>query len=277
MLTQTQLRALLDERGLAPRKSLGQNFLIDANLLRKLLGAADPQPGDTVLEVGPGAGSLTEPLLDRGVRLIACELDRGLAQLLRDRFADVPQGRFTLIEADILATKRALNPDVLQALGDQPWTMIANLPYQVASPLLLTILTRHPNCRGCYVTIQKEVAQRLMAPPGSRDYGELSVVAQAFADIGRIATAPPGAFFPPPKVTSAMIALHRRPTPATDDPDALLTCCETLFQKRRKQLGAILGRDFPFPDDIDPALRPERLDVDQFVRLAAILKNQRAA
>ncbi|MEC9374272.1 MAG: 16S rRNA (adenine(1518)-N(6)/adenine(1519)-N(6))-dimethyltransferase RsmA [Planctomycetota bacterium] len=279
MLTQTQLRALLDQHALSPRKALGQNFLVDANLLRKLLDASGLESGDVVLEVGPGAGSLTEPMLERGARVFAVELDDGLATLLQQRLAPAWPDAFTLIRGDCLASKRRINPEAIAAIestGAARWKLIANLPYGAASPLMLTLLTQHPRCASMHVTIQKEVADRLMAPPGSRDYGELSVIAQAFAEIRRVATAPPECFWPRPKVTSAMISLIRRDHPLTDDAESLVACCSTLFQKRRKQLGAIIGRDVAESAGFDPTRRPESLSIEEFVQLAAALRIHRA-
>ncbi len=263
--TLTELRGMLEARGLSPRKAFGQNFLIDQNLLRKLVDASGVREGDVVLEVGPGAGALTEALLDRGCQVVACEIDHGLADLLEDRFAETATGRLTLIRGDCLASKRSLNPTLVRALCGRSFSLVANLPYGAATPLLMTLLIQRRECGAMHVTIQKEVADRLLARPGSKDYGELSVVAQAAASIERIATAPPECFWPRPKVTSAMISLLRRKDPPCPDLSGLAEFTQPLFQKRRKQLGAILGRGFPFPPDVQPAQRPEELSVEQFI------------
>ena len=268
-----ELRRLLQERGLAPRTSLGQNFLIDANLVRKLVDASGAGAEDLVLEVGPGAGALTEELLDRGCRVVACELDEGLADLLDDRFAE-RGAKFQLIRGDCLANKHTLNADVATALGDERFRLIANLPYNVASPLMLTLLLKHPTCESLWVTIQKEVADRIMAAPGGRDYGELSVMAQAMAETQRIATVPPSCFWPAPKVTSAMIGLVRRRAPLTQAPAALQAITHRLFTQRRKQLGSILKnemRDKAWPGDVEPAMRPEQLSIAQLDALARVV------
>ncbi len=264
---------MLDERGLAPRKSLGQNFLIDANLIRKLVDASGVQAGDLVLEVGPGAGSLTEELLDRGCIVVACELDDGLSDLLADRFFDRGE-QFQLVRGDCLANKHAINADVVEILGDRPFRLIANLPYGVASPLMLTLLLKHEACESLWVTIQKEVADRLRAAPGSRVYGELSVLAQAMAEIKPIAIAPPSCFWPQPKVTSAMIGLVRRGTAQTSDATALHATTHKLFTQRRKQLGSILKREMQgreWPDGMAPSMRPEQLSVEQLESLSIAL------
>lgn len=279
MQTLSEIKTLLAERGLRPRHRLGQNFLHDQNLLRKLVSAADIGPNDVVLEVGPGTGTLTEALLAAGARVVAVELDRDLASLVRDRFED--EQRLTLIEGDCLASKHALSPEVLAALAAAELTegapprfkLVANLPYQAASPLIATLLIDHPLCTGMYITIQREVADRIAAKPGGKDYGSLSVICQALAEVERLAICPPSCFWPQPKVTSAMLALRRRSfggsAEAPFDPQALADLLHELFSKRRKQLGSILGRDFPFPQGISPSARPEQLSVEQILSLLA--------
>jgi 16S rRNA (adenine1518-N6/adenine1519-N6)-dimethyltransferase len=266
--TLSEIKELLAARGLAPTKRFGQNFLVDQNLLRRLVDASGVATGDLVLEVGPGTGTMTEELLDRGCRVVACELDRGFAALLRERLPERAPGRFTLIEGDCLAGKHALNPEILAALGDEPFALVANLPYGAATPLMLTLLVDHPACRAMHVTIQREVADRLRARPGTKEYGELSIVAQALARVERICLAPPGCFWPQPQVTSEMLSLVRRESPATDDPRRLQALCRRLFTKRRKQIGAILGRATPLPPTVSADLRPENLSVEQAVALA---------
>jgi len=268
MHTLTELRAMLDLHGLAPRKSLGQNFLIDANLAKKLVESSGVRTGDLVLEVGPGAGALTEMLLDAGCRVVACEMDKGLCVLLRERFGE----RITLIEGDCLAGKHELNPEITQAVGDAPFRLVANLPYNAATPLMTLLLLEKPNCAGLYVTIQKEVADRLGAPPGGKDYGPLSVIAQAFATVRRIALAPPECFWPRPQVTSAMVAVERLSQPLTNDPRALEAVCQSAFQQRRKMLGSSLGRDFPWPEGVEASQRPEELAPGQFVAMAHAMR-----
>lgn len=258
---------MLEARGLAPRKSLGQNFLIDHNLLRKLVDAAGVGEGDIVLEVGPGTGALTIELLARGCRVVACELDEGLADLLEDTLVAASGGRLRLVRGDCLASKHAINPELLATLGDGPFTLVANLPYAAATPLLMTLLLDHPRCLSMHVTIQREVADRLRAGPGSKDYAEISVVAQALAEIRWIAPAPPECFWPRPKVHSAMLSLVRRAEPLTDSPRALQELCRRLFTKRRKQLGAILGRGVDWPEGVTPEQRPEALTVSQLADL----------
>jgi len=274
-VTPSELRALLRRHGLSPRRSLGQNFLIDQNLARKLLDASGAGAGDLVLEAGPGAGALTEGLLERGCRVVAVELDEGLADVLEARFGDA--AGLTLIRGDCLAGKHALNPAALGALGDEPFSLVANLPYNAATPLLMTLLLDHPACRSMWVTVQKEVADRLAAGPGSRDYGEISVVAQAVCDIRRVAVLPPACFWPQPKITSAMIGLVRRSEPRTADAHRLQALCRALFSRRRKQIGSALRdavRGRPWPEGVDPAARPETLTVEQLDALARLVEER---
>lgn len=271
MQTLADIRALLEARGLAPRKALGQNFLIDKNLIAKLIDAAELSPGGLVLEVGPGTGTLSTALLARGCELIACELDRGLAQLLREHVPTLGlPGRFTLIEGDALEDARTLNPAITSALGGRPFRLVANLPYGAATPLLITLLAEHPACDRAAVTIQKEVADRLAARPGSKDYGTLGIVAQAVAEVTPIAKLPPECFWPRPEVTSAMVLLRRRERPLTTRPLALARFCQRLFSARRKQLGSTLGREHPWPEGVRPEQRPEELTPAQFIALAEI-------
>ncbi|MHC5022809.1 MAG: 16S rRNA (adenine(1518)-N(6)/adenine(1519)-N(6))-dimethyltransferase RsmA [Planctomycetota bacterium] len=263
MQTLSEIRALLAERGLRPKHRLGQNFLHDKNQIRRLVEAAGVGPGDQVLEVGPGTGALTEALLDRGCSIVCCELDRDLAGILRDRLAD----RITLIVGDCLERGRALNADIARALGDRTFVLVANLPYQVASPLMTCLLLDHPTCAGQYVTIQKEVADRLTAPPGGREYGPLGIIIRAQADVHRIGTVSPSCFWPAPKVTSAMVAITPKPSPGLDNAHAFARFITTLFSKRRKQLGTIFGRDADWPDGVTPDLRPQALAIEQLIEL----------
>ena len=270
MQTLAEIRAALAVAGLAPNRSLGQNFLIDHNLLRRLVDDAGVGTGDLVLEVGPGTGALTDELLERGCEVVACEIDRGLADLLEARYRDERAGgRFTLVRGDCLARKSEINPELTGALAGRPFRLVANLPYGAASPLMVALATGAAPCLGQHATIQKEVAERLRAEPGSRDYGELTVMIGALCDVRRVATLGPECFWPRPKVTSEMVAITPRPGAAASvDPARLGAVCRRLFTRRRKQIGSTLGRDFPFPEGVDPSARPESLPIDRFVALA---------
>jgi 16S rRNA (adenine1518-N6/adenine1519-N6)-dimethyltransferase len=248
---------MLQAYGFSPLHRLGQNFLHDHNILQKLVDASGVVEGDLVLEIGPGTGTLTETLLSRGCTVVACELDRGLAGLVKDRLGDA----ITLIHGDCLV-KKHLNPTLVEHLANHKWKLVANLPYQIASPLIVDVLANHPNCLGQFVTIQYEVAQRLMAKVDSKDWGVLSILVQRLAAVSLITKVPNTCFWPQPKITSACVAIiPNKNRPQSNEEFGVFVT--SLFAKRRKQLGSILGRDFNFPDGISPEQRPSTLTIQQ--------------
>ena len=266
--TLSQIRQLLDERGIKPKHRLGQNFLHDKNQLTKLLDAAQVTSGDLVLEVGPGTGTLTSALLERGAQVIACEIDHDMAAIIREVFEE--STALTLIQADALEKGRRLNSAIVDALNGKPFKLVANLPYQIASPLMSALLIDHRNCLGEFVTIQKEVADRLLAAPGTKEYGPLSIIVQAFGEVKRIGTLAPSCFWPPPEVTSAMVAITPREDSAIPHRDRreFARFTTDLFTKRRKQLGTIFGRQREqWPSGVTPDLRPEALSPQQVIAL----------
>ncbi|MBI1368781.1 MAG: ribosomal RNA small subunit methyltransferase A [Planctomycetes bacterium] len=273
--TLTQIKSLLAERGLTPRHRFGQNFLHDANKLAAILVAADLSADDVILEVGPGTGVLTEAMLEAGARVVAVELDRDMVMLLRDRLGP-DSDRFTLIEGDALDGKHALNTAIDAALGGRgkPFKLVANLPYNIASPLLAILAADWPGMTLGIVMIQREVADRLVAAPGSKTYGPISVILQAMCELDVVTNLSPHCFWPKPKVDSAVVRLRRRAAPLCDDPHALSAFLQTLFSKRRKQIGAILGRDQPMPPGLDLSLRPEQLSVEQIIALCSLHMNR---
>jgi len=273
MQTLGEIRSLLAERGLRPKRSLGQNFLHDHGHVRRLVDAAGLGPGDLALEVGPGTGVLTETLLETGASVIASELDDALADLIDDRLGD----RVTLVRGDCLGSDRRLAPSIVAALDGRPFTLVANLPYQAASPLMSSLAADVPGCRGQYVTIQKEVADRLVAVPGTKAYGPLGIVLAATSAVRRLAVVPPGCFWPAPKVTSAQVAVEPLDEPLTDRPRAFGRFVVELFSRRRKQLGAILGRDRDWPEGVEPAQRPEVLTVERLVALHELVEPRHPA
>ncbi len=278
----SQIKSLLAAYNLHPRHRLGQNFLIDSAKLDAIVQAAQIEPGEVVLEVGPGTGVLTSRLLQAGARVLAVEIDQQLEPMLREQFA--AQGDcFQLIIADVLAGKHEINPVVVEALsvmcdGDEQkesgrdqgrgFKLIANLPYQVASPLLINLALDHPSMRLGLVMVQKEVADRLTAEPGGKEYGAMSVLVQAMCEVTMVLTLPPGCFWPQPKVTSAVVRVQRRERALTDDPQTLAKLTQRLFSQRRKQLGTILGRDRTWPAGVTADLRPEQVNVTQMIELS---------
>lgn len=250
--TLSEIRALLAGRGLSPRHRFGQNFLIDLNLMRKLVRAAALTGDDVVLEVGAGTGSLTELLLESGPRVVAVEIDRGLAGILADRLADRP--RLTLLNCDVLAGKNEIAPILIAALedararsADSPGAhaglkLVANLPYQVATPLLLELLCAAPRFDLLAFTIQKEVADRLTAQTGAADYGPISVIVRIASTVEVLADVAPAAFWPRPKVESAMLVVRPEHNPPIDDLRRFAALVRRAFLHRRQMLRRIVTR-----------------------------------
>jgi len=284
--TQREIQSLLAEAGLHPRKRYGQNFLIDGNLLRKLVAAAELRPTDVVLEVGAGTGSLTEELLARAGHVVAVEIDRGLQAICFQRFADQPH--FTLVGQDVLERKSELSPLVHEALADRQGELggrlllVANLPYQVATPLVIDLLLSDlPFERMCF-TVQAEVADRFTARPGTRDYGPVSIFCQQLADVSRIARVPATAFWPAPKVASAMLKLQvrRERFPAPAVLGRWVALVQGGFRHRRKtlhwNLRALLSADelarLERIPSWDLSLRPEMLPPARWLELAEFLE-----
>ncbi len=252
--------------GARPRHRFGQNFMIDQNLVRRVADAGEIQPGELIIEVGPGTGTLTDELLARGGRVVAVEIDRDLANLLRERFAETDA--FSLIEGDALAGKHALNPALLsairQTLADRPAgvKLVANLPYNIASPLIVELLLEGVELLA--FTVQKEVADRLRAGAGGEDYGPLTVIVQMLAAVEVLRTLPPQAFWPAPKIDSALVRLRRQDQLGEQARD-FSRFVHQLFAARRKTLRKALsqaGHDPAILSDlpeIDPQWRPEVL------------------
>jgi len=273
MQSLTRIKELLEMAGHGPKKALGQNFLIDQNLINKLLDAAGVKEGDLVLEIGPGTGALTVGLLERGCRVVACELDTDLARVLRETLGEEYPDRLTIVEGDCLAGKKALNSELVEALGESVFCMVANLPYHAATPVMMTLMTRHAKCSGMFVTIQKEVVERFGAGSGSKAYGSISVVAQCLGSVKMIAKLKPGCFWPSPGVESAMMG-WRRDVLGGDGIGVgevewwvrMSEISQLLFQSRRKKLGGVVkrmvGQDIEWPEGTGPDDRIDGLSVD---------------
>jgi 16S rRNA (adenine1518-N6/adenine1519-N6)-dimethyltransferase len=264
--TVAEIKALLAARGIRPKHRFGQNFLHDRNQLIKLVEAARVRPGEVVLEVGPGTGTLTEELVAAGATVIAAEIDPDMIAIVRERLGE----RVTVVAGDCLAGKRSLSPDIVAAIAGRPFVLVANLPYGAASPLMAILATRHPECRGQYVTVQREVADRLLAPAGGREYGPLTIAIGLAATVRDLATVKPASFWPMPEVTSAMIAIEPNPSPPWRDRaegEAFEGFVSRLFSARRKQIGSTLGRAGPWPEGIEPSMRPEELAPPDLWRL----------
>lgn len=248
------------------KKSLGQHFLHDRGIVDKLVMAIDPRPGDRIVEIGPGQGALTFPLLDRHGTLTAIEFDRDLLEPLTA--AAQAHGALTLLNADVM------NIDFTALAGDAPFRLVGNLPYNLSSPILFHALAHASAVRDMHFMLQKEVVDRMAAGPGSKVYGRLSVMLQAYCTVTALFQVPPGAFRPPPKVDSAVVRLVPHP-PAQigiDDPRRFADIVRAAFGQRRKTLRNALGNVCTTEDiiaaGIDPQRRAEQLEVADFIRLA---------
>ena len=256
MQTKQQIQSLLASIGTSPRHRFGQNFMIDQNLLRIVADAGAPSAGDLVIEVGPGTGTLSEEILARGAEVLAVEIDRDLAGLLRERFKDEP--RFRLIEGDALNSKHSLNPALLAAIESAKSRpkLIANLPYNIASPLIIELLLA--GVESLAFTVQKEVAERLRAAPGTDAYGALSVMVQLLAKVEILRTLPASAFWPAPKIESALVRLNRDDRLGATVREFSLFL-QKLFSSRRKTLRKSLSQ---LNENASQALEQLKLDAN---------------
>ena len=253
----------------APRKRLGQHFLSDPSILGRIAEALAPTADETVIEIGPGRGGLTDVLMRRAGRVIAIELDRDLAAILRARYAD--DGRLTVIERDVLTVS-------FGEVAAGPYLVAGNVPYNITTPILFHALKRPRPDRAVYL-VQREVAERVVATPGSEAYGALSANVQSVACAELVFKVPAGAFQPPPKVESAVLRITPRPDPVVreDEEDRYRTLVQAAFGLRRKQLrrvvrtvcnlGAEAADRVVAAAGLDPEARPEVLTPDDFARL----------
>lgn len=279
LLGRTEIRRLAKELEFRPRKSLGQNFVHDANTVRRIVSASGVGRSDVVLEVGPGLGSLTLGLLDRGASVIAVEIDPVLAERLPRTVAEHSESeirRLTVCNRDILTLHR----EDLTAQPPAPTALVANLPYNVAVPALLHLLAEFPSIRTVTVMVQVEVAERLAAEPGGKEYGVPSVKARFFGRVRRCGTVSPTVFWPIPRVYSGLVRIDRYATAPWPTDEAfrqrVFELVDIAFAQRRKtSRNAFLewagsGNESAnrlLAASIDPARRGETLSVEDFVRL----------
>lgn len=277
LLTTAHVRDLLGLTGVRPTKSLGQNFVTDPGTVRRIVRVAGVQPGEVVVEVGPGLGSLTLGLLEAGAGVVAVEIDPLLAQRLPATVAaQAPEvaDRLVVVPADAMEIIELPSID-----GVAPTRLVANLPYNVAVPVLLTMLERFPDVAEVLVMVQAEVADRIAAPPGSKTYGIPSVKAAWYSQASRAGSVGRHVFWPTPNVDSALVRLVRRDPPAGEATrEETFAVIDAAFAQRRKTLRAALAGWAGSPSraeevlraaDIDPTLRGERLDVVAFAAIAA--------
>jgi 16S rRNA (adenine1518-N6/adenine1519-N6)-dimethyltransferase len=279
LLGRTEIRRLANELELRPRKSLGQNFVHDANTVRRVVSISGIGRSDSVMEVGPGLGSLTLALLDRGATVTAVEIDPMLADRLPRTIAEHSHSeinRLTVLNRDVLSLRRA---DVATA----PTALVANLPYNVAVPALLHVLAEFPSIQTLTVMVQAEVAERLAAEPGGKEYGVPSVKVRFFGQVRRCGMVPPTVFWPIPRVYSGLVRIDRYPTsPWPIEPtdgtfrQQVFELVDIAFAQRRKTSRnafaewAGSGNESAnrlLAASIDPARRGETLSIDDFVRL----------
>ena len=273
LLRPSDVRALATRLGLRPTKTLGQNFVVDPGTVSRIVRVSGVAPDDVVAEVGPGLGSLTLALLPRVRRVVAVEVDSTLAQALPQTVAERAPSyaqRLQVVAADALKVESLPGPP--------PTAVVANLPYNVAVPVLLHLLALLPSLQHGVVMVQREVAERLVAEPGSRVYGVPSAKVAYYASARRAGPVSRNAFWPVPNVDSGLVALTRRPPPAEASRDDVFTAIDAAFGQRRKTLRAALADWAGSPvraeqalraAGIDPSARGESLDLDDFARLAA--------
>jgi 16S rRNA (adenine1518-N6/adenine1519-N6)-dimethyltransferase len=260
-----EIKRLLAKHGLRPQRHLGQHFLADPNIVERIVLEADITPGDRVLEVGPGTGTLTVALAAAGASVVTYEVDRSLRGLLNDVVAGLDVS---------LRFEDAMALDWLSEFGEGDWKMVANLPYNVGTPLLLDAVRGAPGINRFVVMVQREVAQRLAAEPGSKQYGVPSVVAQLYTRPRVAFRVPPTVFMPPPDVDSAVVVLDRLASHPLAETAARLAAAA--FQQRRKMLRGSLAElidgDIFAAAEINPSARPEELTAEDFLRLAEVME-----
>ena len=269
-----QIRELAARLGLRPTKQWGQNFVVDANTVKKIVRIAGVGPKDVVVEVGPGLGSLTLALLPEAGHVTAVEVDPALAAALPETvksLAPAYADRLTLVHADALRVR--------ELPGPPPTALVANLPYNVSVPVVLGFLEAFPSLERVLVMVQLEVAERLAAKPGSKVYGVPSVKAAWYADVRLAGTVSRSVFWPVPNVDSGLVSLVRRPAPETTaSREEVFACVDAAFAQRRKTLRAALASWAGSPvraeeilraAGIDPRARGEQLDVGAFAAIAA--------
>lgn len=276
-----QLRELLRRHGFRTRKRFGQHFLVDRNTVEKVLDAADIRQGDPVLEIGPGVGTLTQAIAERGADTVAVEVDSDLIPILQEALQGAPNVR--IVQADVLSLD--LSQFLAGHFGGVKVKVVGNLPYYITSPIITQVLEAREKADRLVLMVQQEVAERLEASPGTRDYGSMSVFVQFYAEVEIAARVPRTVFLPPPDVSSAVVRLIPRTEPPVETPseDLFFDVVHCGFGKRRKTLLNSLS-DCPAlgltkdqvsrvlrDAGIDPSLRAERLSLDDFASIARVV------
>lgn len=274
LLGAAAIRELADRLGVRPTKQWGQNFVVDANTVRRIVRAGEVTADDVVVEVGPGLGSLTLALLEQGRRVVAIEVDPRLAEALPETVATMAPGRaadLEVVPADALR--------VTDLPGPPPTALVANLPYNVSVPVVLHLLETFPSIERVLVMVQLEVAERLAAAPGSKTYGVPSVKAAWYGDVSLAGTVSRSIFWPVPNVDSGLVRLTRREPPASEaSREEVFACIDAAFAQRRKTLraalkgwagSAVAAEEALRAAGVDPQARGEQLSVEQFAAVAS--------
>lgn len=266
-LTRTQVKDLLQKYDINPRKSLGQNFVVEPNTIRQIIELASIEADDFVIEVGPGIGSLTSSLLEVAGHVTAIEVDDALVRVLTDLLRP-EDNRFRLVNADVMN----LDVNELLAARNESWNLVANLPYNISVPLICDFLERVPVITKMTVMVQKEVAERLVAKTGEKAFGLPSLKIQYFAEVKKIADVPPSVFLPKPKVDSSLVQIERREKYVTSaNYDVLFELAKRSFSQRRKMLRRSLKETFDLNDfesaGIDPTRRAEDITLEEWGEL----------
>ena len=263
-LTRTQVKDLLQKYDINPRKSLGQNFVVEPNTIRQIIELASIEADDFVIEVGPGIGSLTSSLLEVAGHVTAIEVDDALVRVLTDLLRP-EDNRFRLVNADVMN----LDVNELLAARNESWNLVANLPYNISVPLICDFLERVPVITKMTVMVQKEVAERLVAKTGEKAFGLPSLKIQYFAEVKKIADVPPSVFLPKPKVDSSLVQIERREKYVTSaNYDVLFELAKRSFSQRRKMLRRSLKETFDLNDfessGIAPTQRAEDITLEEW-------------
>ena len=279
LLGAADIRRIAAEEGITPTKKFGQNFVIDPGTVRKIVAAAGVKSGDIVMEVGPGLGSLTLAILQTGAQLTAVEIDPPLARRLPhtvEEFMPQSMQKFNVILKDALTVNADDVPQIAQA---KKFTLVANLPYNVATPIILTLLEKFSNLQNFLVMVQKEVADRLCAQPGNKVYGTPSVKLAWYGKAQRAGLIGRNVFWPSPNVDSALVSFTRNCTGKGDnnEREGVFAFIDAAFQQRRKTLHAALKNQVPEEayknSGIDPTRRGETLTCDEFIALYRACKD----
>ena len=277
----SELMSVLNKYNFSFSKSLGQNFLIDQNILNKIVSGSGINKNTNVLEVGPGAGTLTRELCLTAKKVTAVEIDKALIPILNDVMSDFDN--FNLINSDILELN--INEMIKNEFGNEDFTVVANLPYYITTPIIMNFLESELPVKSMTLMIQKEVAARILAEPGTKDYGALSVAVQFYAEPEIICTASPHCFTPQPKVTSSVINLKLYDKPKYDvkNKELFFKIVKSIFSQRRKTLVNSLSGS-PYLDlskdkiinilkqmDLNEKIRGEKLNIEQIAELSNII------